>query len=216
MIRRVLLSALASAALVFPSAPALAQTVATAPPAKPEPAMGRIVRVDLETGAGRIVLELYPDKAPITVANFLHYVDTHRFAGTHFFRAARAPGAPNAGLIQGVGFTDAGKLYKPIALEPTSQTGLHHGDGAISMARQAPNSAQADFFIAIGDSPYLDADPSKPGDNLGYAMFGRVAEGMEVARAILAMPTNGHARNPTMQGQILTDPVPIVSARREG
>lgn len=199
--------------LAMTGAPVFAQPIATAPPAQPVPDMGRIVRVDLETGAGKIVLELYPDKAPITVANFLHYVNTRRFDGTHFFRAARAQGAPTIGLIQGVGFTDATKLYKPIAHEPTSQTGLHHGDGAISMAMEKPGTAQADFFIAVGDAPYLDADPAKGAP--GYAMFGRVAEGMDVVRAILAMPTGGRARNPTMQGQILTDPVPILSAKVE-
>jgi peptidyl-prolyl cis-trans isomerase A (cyclophilin A) len=190
--------------------PALAQTNTTSPVD-----MGRIVRVDLNTGAGKIVLELYPDRAPITVANFLHYVDTHRYDGAHFFRAARATGAPTFGLIQGGGFTDGSKLYKAIAHEPTTVTGLHHGDGFISMAREKPGSAQADFFIAVGDAPYLDADPAKPGDNLGYAAFGKVVEGMEVVRAILAMPTEGKPRTPTMQGQILTDPVPIVTARRE-
>lgn len=195
--------------------PALAQPIQTAPPTPTPPDMGKIIRVDLETGAGKIVLELYPDKAPITVANFLHYVDTKRYNGTHFFRAARAPGAPTVGLVQGGGFTDATKLYKGVAHEPTTQTGLHHGDGTISMAREKPGSAQADFFIAIGDAPYLDADPSKPGDNLGYAAFGRVVEGMDVVKSILAMPTDGKPRNPTMQGQILTDPVPIVSAKRE-
>ena len=203
------------AALALIALPALAQTVATQPPQPPAPDMGRIVRVDLDTGAGRIVLELYPDKAPITVANFLHYVNSKRFDGAEFFRAARAAGAPTYGLIQGGGFKDAAKLYKPITLEPTSRTGLHHGDGAISMARAAPNSAQADFFIVVGDSPGLDANPSAPGDNLGFAAFGRVAEGMDVVHAILAMPTDGHARNPTMQGQILTQPVPIRTAREE-
>ena len=84
------------------------------------------------------------------------------------------------------------------------------------MAREKPGSAMADFFIAVGDAPYLDADPTKPGDNLGYAAFGQVAEGMEVVRAILAMPTDGKPRNPTMQGQILTEPVTITSAKRVG
>ena len=205
--RRRLLLALACFGL---AGPALSQTAPAAPVD-----LGRIVRVDLNTGAGKIVLELYPDRAPITVANFLHYVDTKRFDGIHFFRAARAAGAPTYGLIQGGGFTDGSKLYKAIAHEPTTVTGLHHGDGFISMAREKPGSAQADFFVAVGDAPYLDADPSKPGDNLGYAAFGKVVEGMEVVRAILAMPTEGKPRNPTMQGQILTEPVPITSARRE-
>jgi peptidyl-prolyl cis-trans isomerase A (cyclophilin A) len=203
--------------LALAAAPAFAQPVQTTPPAPAPPDLGRIIRVDLETGAGKLVIELYPDKAPITVANFLHYVDTHRYVGTHFFRAARAPGAPTVGLVQAGGFTDASKLYKPIAHEPTSQTGLHHGDGTVSMAREKPGSAQADFFIAVGDAPYLDAgNPAGPADGLGYAAFGRVVEGMDVVRAILAMPTDGKPRNPSMQGQILTNPVPILSTKREG
>jgi len=198
------------------AAPAvLAQPVATAPAAPPATDFGRIIKVDMETSAGRLVLELYPDKAPITVANFLHYVDSKRYNGTHIYRAYAAPNAPTFGLVQGVGFTDASKLYPPIKLEPTSQTGLHHGDGTLSMARQAPNSAQADFFILSGDTPSFDADPTKPGDNLGYAAFGRVVEGMDVVHAIMQMPKGGHARNPTMQGQILTDPVSIISVKRE-
>jgi peptidyl-prolyl cis-trans isomerase A (cyclophilin A) len=213
--RRTLIAALALMAPAVFAMPAFAQAVATQPPPAPEPDMGRIVRVDLDTKAGKIVLELYPDKAPITVANFLHYVNTRRFDGAEFFRAARAPGAPTFGLIQGGGLKDASRLYPPIKLEPTSQTGLHHGDGAVSMARAAPNSARADFFILVGESPSLDANPSAPGDKLGFAAFGRVAEGMDVVRAILAMPTEGHARTPGMQGQILTAPVPIVTAREE-
>jgi peptidyl-prolyl cis-trans isomerase A (cyclophilin A) len=206
---------LIAAALAFIALPALPQPIATQPAPSPAPDMGRIVKVDLDTTAGRVALELYPDKAPITVANFLHYVTSRRYDGAKIFRAARAEGAPTFGLIQGGGFMEASKLFKPIVLEPTSKTGLHHGDGAISMARGAPNSAQGDFFILVGDSPSMDANPAAPGDNLGFAAFGRVTEGMEVVRAILAMPTNGHARNPTMQGQILTAPVTITAARVE-
>lgn len=216
MFRRTLLAA----ALALLAAPVFAQPAATQPvttqaPAAPPPDLGRIVRVDLNTGAGKIVLELYPDKAPITVANFLHYVNTRRYDGAEFFRAVRVAGAPNYGLIQGGGFKDATKFYKPIKLEPTTQTGLHHGDGAISMARDTPDNAKADFFILLGDTPSYDANPSAPGDNLGFAVFGRVVEGMDVVHAIQAMPSEGHARNPTMQGQILTTPVPIVTAREE-
>jgi peptidyl-prolyl cis-trans isomerase A (cyclophilin A) len=213
MLRRALI---AVAGLALAAGIASAQPVQTAPPTGSALDMGRIVRVDMETGAGKIVLELYPDKAPITVANFLHYVDTKRYNGTHIFRAYSAPNAPTFGLIQGVGFTDASKFYPPIKLEPTSQTGLHHGDGAISMAREAPNSAQADFFILSGDTPSFDADPTKPGDNKGFAVFGRVVEGMDVVHAIMAMPKGGHARNPAMAGQILTNPVTIISVKREG
>lgn len=194
----------------------LALGLSTSAVAQSSAGSGQTVKVALETSAGRIVLDLYPDKAPITVANFLRYVDHHRYDGAVFFRAARAPSAPTVGLVQGGGFTDARKLYPPIAHEPTTQTELKHHDGTISMAREKPGSAMADFFIAVGDAPYLDADPTKPGDNLGYAAFGQVAEGMEVVRAILAMPTDGKPRNPTMQGQILTEPVTITSAKRVG
>ena len=68
--------------------------------------------------------------------------------------------------------------------------------------------------IVVGDGTYLDADPSQPGDNLGFAAFGRVTDGMDVVKAILALPTNGVARNPVMQGQILSPPVTIVTMRR--
>ena len=193
--RRHLLAAAASLA----AAPALAQT------ARP--------RVRLETEKGVIVAELAEDKAPITVANFLRYVDTRRMDGAVFFRASRAPGAPTVGLVQ-AGVKDPTKLFPPIAHESTLQTGLKHLDGTLSMARFAPGTAAADFSICCGDAPYLDAHPEEPGDNLGYAAFGQVVEGMDVARAILAMPTTGVAQNPAMQGQIIDPPLKIISARR--
>jgi peptidyl-prolyl cis-trans isomerase A (cyclophilin A) len=193
--RRHILAAGASLA----AAPALAQT------ARP--------RVRLETEKGVIVAELADDKAPITVANFLRYVDTRRMDGAVFFRASRAPGAPTVGLVQ-AGVKDPTKLFPPIAHESTLQTGLKHLDGTLSMARFAPGTAVADFSICCGDAPYLDAHPEEPGDNLGYAAFGQVVEGMEVARAILAMPTTGAAQNPAMQGQIIDPPVKILTARR--
>jgi peptidyl-prolyl cis-trans isomerase A (cyclophilin A) len=170
-------------------------------------------RVRLETEKGAILVELADDKAPITVANFLHYVDTGRMDLAVFYRASRAPGAPTVGLVE-AGVKVPGKLFPPIAHEPTTQTGLKHLDGTLSMARFAPGTATSDFSICCGDAPYLDADPNAPGDNLGYAAFGQVVEGMEVARAILAMPTTGVAENPAMQGQIIDPPVKILSARR--
>jgi peptidyl-prolyl cis-trans isomerase A (cyclophilin A) len=84
----------------------------------------------------------------------------------------------------------------------------------ISIARNGPGSATSDFFICIGDAPYLDANPAAAGDNLGFAAFGRVVQGMDVAKKILALPTPGKAINPVMKGQILDPPVPITSARR--
>jgi peptidyl-prolyl cis-trans isomerase A (cyclophilin A) len=173
-------------------------------------------RVVLETGQGRMVLELEAQKAPITVANFLRYVDSGRYDGASIYRASRAPNAPTIGIIEGGLQNDPAKLYPPIAHESTAMTGLAHGDGTISMARDAPGTATADFFICCGEASYLDAHPDAPGDNAGYAAFGTVIEGMDVARAILALPTPGKALNPAMQGQILDPPAPIVSMKRSG
>lgn len=170
-------------------------------------------RVRLETDKGLILAELADDKAPITVANFLHYVDTGRMDGAEFYRASRAPGAPTVGIIEG-GVKDPAKLFPPIAHESTLVTGLKHLDGTLSMARFAPGTATSDFTICCGDAPYLDAHPELTGDNAGFAAFGRVIDGMDVARAILAMPTTGKALNPAMQGEIIDPPVRILTARR--
>ena len=187
------------AAAVFTGSPAWAQ------PARPH--------VQLLTDKGVIVVELADDKAPTTVANFLRYVDARRMDAAVFYRASRAPGAPAVGLIE-AGLKDAGKTFPPIAHESTLTTGLRHLDGTLSMARFAPGTAASDFTICCGDAPYLDAHPEAPGDNLGYAAFGQVTSGIEVVRAILAMPTTGIADNPVMQGQIIDPPVKIISARR--
>ncbi len=185
--------------------PAAAQTPAPAAPKPP-------AYVALETPQGRIVIQLAVAQAPITTANFLRYVDRKLYDKATFFRASRAPGAVEYGLIQG-GLQNVGVL-PPIAHESTTQTGLKHTDGVISIARNGPGSATSDFFICIGDAPYLDANPAAPGDNLGFAAFGRVVQGMDVVKKILALPTPGKAINPVMKGQILDPPVPITSARR--
>lgn len=196
---------LAGAAALAASS-ALAQTPAPAPAAP--------VRVNVKSGMGLIVLELYPDKAPITVANFLHYVDTRRYDGSTFYRASHAPTVPEIGLVQGGLQNDPAKIYKPIAHESTLKTGLKHKDGTVSLARRAQGSATSDFFICVGDSSYLDADPTQPGDNAGFAAFGQVVEGMDVVKAILAAPTSPTAGSPEMKGEMLKPPVPIVSMRR--
>jgi len=202
--RDVLAGAAALAAL-----PALGQTPA---PAGPEPAAP--VRVTVTTGQGRIVLELYPDKAPITVANFLRYVDMKRYDGSTFYRASHAPTDPTIGLVQGGLQNDPAKILKPIAHESTLQTGLKHKDGTISLARRAQGTATSDFFICVGEASYLDADPKAPGDNAGFAAFGQVVEGMDVVRKILTLPTSATAGSPEMKGEMLQPPVPIISMRR--
>ncbi len=171
-------------------------------------------RVVMVTGQGPITLELAADRAPITSANFLNYADHHRFDGSTIYRAARTPHDETHGTIEGGLQMDPAKILPPIAHESTTQTGLKHVDGTISMGRYAPGTATGDFFICSGPAPYLDARPGAPGDNAGYAAFGHVVEGMDVVRAILALPTNGVSRSPAMQGQMLSPPVPIISVKR--
>lgn len=167
----------------------------------------------LETGLGPIVVELETAKAPVTSANFLRYVREKRLDGTDFYRAMRL--APDAvlGLVQGGVKGDPKRSLPAIRHEPTTQTGLSHRDGTISLARAAPGSATADFFILVGDIPSLDANPTAPGDNQGFAAFGRVVEGMDVVRRILSSPTSPTLGEGVMKGQMLEPAVPIIRAR---
>ena len=103
-------------------------------------------------------------------------------------------------------------MLPPIGHEPTTATGVHHTDGAISLARLAPGTGAGDFTISVGDQrPSLDADPSKPGDNLGYAAFGHVVEGMDVVHRILDAPI---AAGGYFKGEQIAQPVVIVNAKR--
>ncbi len=184
-------------------------TEAAKPPAGPAK-----VRVNMVTAAGAIVIELEAKRAAITTANFLHYVDDKLLDGTSFYRAARARGGPKQGFVQGGPNGDIRKWAPPIAHEPTTKTGLHHGEGTISMARTTPGTAQGEFFLVVGDASYMDANPRAKGDNLGFAAFGHVVKGMDVVRKILASPTIPKAGMGAMKGQFIKAPVKIISVRR--
>jgi len=171
-------------------------------------------RVAIQTSHGVIVVELETTKAPVTSANFLRYVDTGKYNGGMFYRAARTPGVTGAGTIQG-GPSPTARHFPPIAHESTKMTGLRHKAGTISMTRNEPGSATSDFFICASPEPYLDARPGASGDNLGFAAFGQVVQGMEVVRKILALHTSRTAIVPAMKGQMLDPPVPIVSMTRK-
>lgn len=214
-------------ALALLAMPAVAQTAAPsepapaaaeAPPApQPEPKPApkpATVRVTLTTADGPIVLELEKERAPVTTANFLRYVDQKRFDGAVFYRAMKLTPDGSYGLIQGGTRGNPKTTLPAIRHEPTSTTGLSHVDGTISMARGAPGSATGDFFITIGALTSLDADLSKPGDNLGFAAFGRVAEGMDVVKRIMVAPTLPTEGVGVMKGQMIAAPIRIVSARR--
>ena len=188
---------------------ALAAQAAAVTPALP----AALPRVALQTSAGRIVVELENAKAPVTAANFLRYVNARRFDGTRFYRVVKV--GERFGFVQfGVG-NDPAKTFPPIRHEPTGTTGLKHLNGTLSMARLKPGTAAGDITISVGDQPSFDADPTRPGDNLGYAAFGRVVEGMDVVLQILDAPVApAKLANGAFKGEVPAAPVRILSARR--
>lgn len=172
---------------------------------------GGLVRVRLHTADGDIVVAVETKRAPITATNFLRYVDEKRLDGTSFYRAARAKRDPKTGLIQGGINHDLRRAHLPIAHEPTSQTGLRHDDGTISMARNAPGTAMGNFFITIGPAAALDARPG----SVGYAAFGHIVSGMPLVRRILTAKTYPGGYSIETKGQTMVKPLPILWAKRE-
>ncbi|MEP3051579.1 MAG: esterase-like activity of phytase family protein [Erythrobacter sp.] len=175
------------------------------------------VDVVLETSHGDITIALEIERAPITAGNFLRYVDQHRLDGTVFYRAMDLDwGEPPNGLLQGGTQHDPQRVLEPIAHESTASTGLSHTNGALSMARFDPGSATGDFSIMIRDQTGLDAQPGSDDPNLaaGFAVFGYVIDGMEVVQAIHAQPTDPNKGEGWLKGQLLAEPVEIISARR--
>src|SRR3954453_16958684 len=207
MTRRILGAALFAAF----STPVLSQAPAPTVPMPKED----LVPVAIDTSLGRIVVALDRGHAPGTTANFLHYVDTHRFDGQNFYRAMHIPDANGAdgGLIQGGITTDARLLYPPVAHEPTSQTGLHNITGAISMANNGAGTARSDFFILLSDQPGLDAN-GPGGDATGFAAFGHVTEGMDVVRKIWTSPVSPTKGQGALKGQMLDPTIKIIKASR--
>ncbi len=153
------------------------------------------IGIIIETNFGDIEVELYPDKAPKTVAAFLFYVDSGFYKNSSFYRVLKEENQPSASfkseLIQGgiwhtnykKGITLAG-----ITHEPTNKTGILHKTGTISLARTLPGTAGSEFFICIGDQPAYDYGGVANADGLGYAGFGKVIEGMDVVKKIHQQP----------------------------
>jgi peptidyl-prolyl cis-trans isomerase A (cyclophilin A) len=196
-------------------APLLAVLIAAAPPA-PAP-LPADVYVAIHTDQGTITLDLDGAHAPVSTRNFLHYVDTRRFDGTKFYRAMHLDwGTPPNGLIQGGIGADPKLAFKPIAHEPTSQTGVLHKAGTISMARYAPGTAMGDWSILLSDMVGLDADPSStdPDKQAGFAAFGHVVQGMDVVRRIWDLPRSPTKGEGFLKGQMLDPPVKILTVRR--
>lgn len=171
---------------------------------------GDVVMVTIATPFGDVTAEIYVERSPITAQNFLSYVDDGFFDGGTFYRTVRLDNQPDDSVrievIQGGPPPNTRDRSRPaISLERTSLTGLSHVDGALSMARGAPDSARSSFFICIGDQPSLDFGGNRNLDRQGFAVFGRVTVGMEVVRRIQI----GEA-----VAQRLVEPVPIDSIWR--
>lgn len=179
------------------------------------------ISVVMETSAGPVTLELYPEAAPLTVANFLRYVDGNYYDNSHFYRTVRmdnqAQNNISIEVIQGGrGMQATDSPFEPIAHETTQASGILHLDGVISMGRDQPGSATSEFFICINDQPELDFGGQRNPDGQGFSAFGKVVEGMAVVREIQAMNTIqpvGEELEYT-SGQMLVEPVLIKSIRR--
>ena len=161
-------------------------------------------RITINTEFGEITLELFPERAPITVDNFLRYVDEDRFTDAVFYRTVRADNQPNNKIkievIQGgLKADDHPQVLALIPHETTAQTGILHTDGTISMARNEPGTASSEFFICIGDQPALDFGGMRNPDGQGFATFGRVISGMDVVRKIQSQPAIEQALTPEIR-----------------
>lgn len=206
------LNRFAFAAALTLSTSAFPQEAEVAPPAPTY----QTTNVVLETTMGDIVVALETQRAPITAGNFLRYVAEDRFDGTVFYRAMRLDwGDQPNGLIQGGTQNDWDRILDPIAHEPTSETGVLHEAGTLSMAMGEPGTANGDFSILLRTFPQMDAAPDAedPARRPGYAAFGQVVEGMDVVLAIHAAPIDPDKGEGWMEGQMLAEPVVIVDAR---
>jgi peptidyl-prolyl cis-trans isomerase A (cyclophilin A) len=166
--------------------------------------------VIIKTDYGEIVVELFAGKAPVTVSNFLRYVDSMLFRNTSFYRVVRMDNQLRDSIkievIQGGRRDKEDMGFPPIRHETTSETGILHQNGVISMARSAPGSATSEFFICIGDQPELDFGGMRNKDGQGFAAFGRVTKGLDVVKKI-------HSLN--APGQYLEKPVRILNIERK-
>jgi peptidyl-prolyl cis-trans isomerase A (cyclophilin A) len=189
------------------------------PASSPAPAVSAPVRVVLETSLGSIVVAVDVQHAPLSGADFLRYVDQGLYNDKRagFYRTVRRDndhGSPTIEVIQG-GLREEAQGLPPVAHESTAQTGLKHLDGSLSLARGAPGTGGgAAFFICVGPQPGLDAGAKRNPDGLGFAVFGRVEQGMDVVRRIHQARTDPERGEAYVKDQLLAQPVAILRARR--
>jgi peptidyl-prolyl cis-trans isomerase A (cyclophilin A) len=186
----------------------------TLPLARPAAAQATPERIytQVDTALGAFVIAVDPARAPVTVANYLAYVDAKQLDGGSVYRivtpANQAPETRHKiAVVQwGRHQTDEQPAPRPpIVHETTQQTGLRHLDGTVSMARIAPGSATAEFFICVGDQPELDFGGGRNPDGQGFAAFGQVVAGQAVVQALYRQ---GQAE------QFLKAPIAVRSVRR--
>lgn len=161
-------------------------------------------KVEFETDLGNITVELYPEQAPVTVGNFIRYVNEGRLKGATFYRTVRLGNQSENDIkievIQGGLYKDNHPgMLPPIKHEPTNETGILHQDGVISMARDEPGSATSEFFICIGDQPSLNYGGMRNPDGKGFAAFGKVVSGMDVVRRIHQSNAEGQWLEPRIK-----------------
>lgn len=162
-----------------------------------------LILIILHTNFGDIKLELYPEKAPDTVKNFVEYVESGHYNGTIFHRVI------NGFMIQGGGF-DKDMKQKPTnaPVKNEANNGLKNESGTVAMARtQDPHSASAQFFINVSDNDFLNFS-AETTQGWGYAVFGKVSDGMDVVEKIKAVKTTNHG----FYENVPVEPVVIESA----
>ncbi len=168
--------------------------------------------VTIETKFGDIEIELYPDKAPKTVAAFLSFIDSGFYKNSSFYRVLSTENQPMGGnaaeLIQGGLYKSENRrdYLKGIPHENTRQTGLLHENGTISLARQQPGSGNTEFFICIGKQSCFDYGGQCNADGQGYAAFGKVVKGMDVVYKIYGAPAEDQAFEPAVPIYNITHP----------
>lgn len=165
-------------------------------------AQGGKVAVVIETELGAIEAEIALDKAPITSANFLKYVDGGLYTNARFHRTVKQDNQPKNDVkieVIQAGLAAGTRQFAPVRLERTPATGLTHDSGTLSMARSAPDSATSEFFICIGEQHSLDFAGKRNPDGQGFAAFGHVTKGMDIVRKIQAAPADGQRLAPAIR-----------------
>lgn len=172
--------------------------------------------VELTTALGGVTIDADTERAPVSAGDFLRHAEHGNLTHVSFLRAVDTgndPATPPISVLQAAPLREV-PGYAPIAHESTVETGLRHWDGAVSLVRAEPGTASGlTFFICLGDQPKLDAGGTRLPDGLGFAAFGTVTSGMNLVRTLHDQPRDGAAPVAAMNGQILTEPVPILSAQ---